>query len=303
MTPKIGLVGCGRWGRNILRDLIALGAEAHVVDIAKDAAEQARHLGAASAADRIEALPPDCAGFVVATPTVTHAAVIDSLLPRGRPVFVEKPLTASIEDARRLCAAAGERVFVMDKWRYHHGVEALARLARSGELGDVQAMRTQRVGLRQPHMDVDASWILLPHDLSIVLEITGRLPAARAAWSSADRQDMLAVLEEQGLQVSIEIAANQPVEKRSVLVIGSRAVAQLAGAYDEKILIAERSGASGFGPARELTFPQEMPLLRELQCFLQHLSGGPAPRSSAAEGLLVVERIAVLRRLAGMESG
>jgi predicted dehydrogenase len=303
MALKIGLVGCGRWGRNILRDLIALGAQTHVVDVDQDAAEQARRVGAASADDRIEALPPECAGFVVATPTVTHAAVTESLLLRGRPVFVEKPLTASVDDAQRLCTAAAGRVFVMDKWRYHHGVEALAGLARSGELGEIQAMRTQRVGLRHPHKDVDPSWILLPHDLSIVLEIIGHLPEARAAWSSAGKQDMLAVLGGQGLQVSIEIAANQPLEKRSAVVIGSRAVAQLAGAYDEKVLIAERNGAAGFGAVRELPFPQEMPLRRELQCFLQHLSGGPPPRSSAADGLLVVTRIAALRRLAGMENG
>src|SRR6476661_5781395 len=107
MSLKIGLVGCGRWGLNILRDLITLGAETHVVDIAQDAADRARHAGAATAGPDIKALPPDCAGFVVATPTVTHAAVVESLLARRKPVFVEKPLTSNVEDARRLCAAAG----------------------------------------------------------------------------------------------------------------------------------------------------------------------------------------------------
>src|SRR4051794_36592326 len=118
MALKIGLVGCGRWGRNILRDMTALGAETHVVDIAQDAADQALQAGAATAGTHVEALPPDCAGFVVATPSVTHAAVIESLLARGKPVFVEKPFTSNVEDARRICAAAGDRVFVMDKWRY-----------------------------------------------------------------------------------------------------------------------------------------------------------------------------------------
>src|SRR5262249_57609214 len=137
----IGVGGWGNWGRNILRDLIGLGAEVHVV--APSAASRANAVagGATAAVERIEDLAP-LDGYVIASPSTTHAAVIDALIPTGRPMFVEKPMTTSLDDARRLVRLAGERLFVMDKWRYHRGIEAIAAVAKSGELGAGRADRS-----------------------------------------------------------------------------------------------------------------------------------------------------------------
>ena len=87
--------------------------------------------------------------MVVATPTATHAEVVEEALGLGVPVFVEKPLTADVESARRVAAIAPDRLFVMDKWRYHPGVRELARIAQSGELGPVVGIHARRVGLGQ----------------------------------------------------------------------------------------------------------------------------------------------------------
>jgi predicted dehydrogenase len=129
------------------------------------------------------AIPDPVDGFIVATPTSTHAVVIEDLLGSGRPIFVEKPLADSADAARRLVAVAGERIFVMDKWRYHPGVEALRDHARSGALGEIRAVRTWRVGWGTSHRDVDPVWTLLPHDLAIAHEILGVLPNAHSAWT------------------------------------------------------------------------------------------------------------------------
>jgi len=83
------------------------------------------------AADRHAADLGDVAGVVVATPTSTHAAVVAETLALGVPMFVEKPLTDDPESATTLAERAGNRLFVMDKWRYHPGIEALAAMARS----------------------------------------------------------------------------------------------------------------------------------------------------------------------------
>src|SRR5262249_46632918 len=174
----VGLVGCGSWGRFILRDLLTLGCRVTVV--ARTEASRERADGAAEIVGSIDELP-EVEGIVVATPTSNHAEVVEESLARGVPVFVEKPLTNDVAKAERLAGAADGRLFVMDKWRYHPGVELLARLAQDGSLGEVVGLHTTRIGWGNAHDDVDATWVLAPHDLSIGLEILGHVPEARGA--------------------------------------------------------------------------------------------------------------------------
>ena len=115
----MALVGPGKWGRLILRDLVALGAETVVVDHTGQNRELALEAGAAEVVESVEALPERVAGGVVATPTSTHAEVVEQLLERPLAVFCEKPLTTDPAAAARIAAAAPDRVFVMHKWRYH----------------------------------------------------------------------------------------------------------------------------------------------------------------------------------------
>jgi predicted dehydrogenase len=180
MTPRhhVGLVGCGNWGRLILRDLVALGCEVTVASPSDESRQRALEEGAIATVADAAALP-DVAGIVVATPTITHADVLEVLLPRDVPMFCEKPLAPDPVRAWDLARRAADRLFVMDKWRYHPGVEELARIARSRELGPVVGLRTTRAQMGCPHDDVDTAWILAPHDLSIGLEILGSLPGRR----------------------------------------------------------------------------------------------------------------------------
>lgn len=304
MTLRVGLIGCGNWGRNILRDLLSLGAEVHVAAPTEASRARALALGAARAVSTGAEIGAAIDGYVVATPSITHAAVVETLLASGRPIFVEKPLTTNLAAAQALVAAAGERIFVMDKWRYHPGIEALAAMAKSGDLGEILAIRSYRLGWGNSHPDADAAWILMPHDLSIVLEILGHLPAARAAWTPTPGRassDIIAEFDDGGApQVTIEVATSHPVILRSVVVVGSRRSAQLGGAYDDRITIADGVPDRERGAPYEKTVTNEMPLLRELEAFLAHLRGGPPPRSSAGEALMIVERIAAARKMAGL---
>jgi predicted dehydrogenase len=296
---RIGLVGCGAWGRLILRDLVTLGAEVTVVARRQESRAAALAQGASVVHGSLAELPP-LDGYVVATPTTTHAEVIEALIPTGRPIFTEKPMTNDPAAAERIVARAGERVFVMDKWRYHGGVIRLADLARSGALGTVLQVQSWRVDWENKHDDVDADWILLPHDLSINLEILGFLPRVRFATGVAsfgrNREVSAFLQDDTGPLVGIEISSCHPVNRRSVVVIGTEGSAQFGGSYDDSVLLRRRGG-----PEERLPVATDMPLLAELQAFLHYLRGGPPPKSRAAEAALVVRRIAEIRAMAGLD--
>ncbi len=183
MSTSIGLVGCGHWGKNILRDLLTLGCVVHVVARSEPSIDRATEGGAASIAGDMSGLP-EVDGYVVAVPASLHAEVVTEALNYQRPVFVEKPMTTDIESAQRL--AGEQQLFVMDKWRYHPGVEALRDLTASGRFGAPSLIATTRHSRFNPHPDVDGVWTLAPHDLAIVVEILDRLPPALSAVGEAD---------------------------------------------------------------------------------------------------------------------
>lgn len=292
----ICLIGCGRWGSLILRDLKSLGCEVCVVAQTEDSQQKARCVGADKIVASIDEVV-EARGFVVATPTVTHCAVVEGLLDRNLPIFVEKPFTVDYESAIRIADLAGDRVFVMDKWRYHTGILKLAEIARSQLLGPVKGLKTTRTQLGQPHKDVDSVWILLPHDLSIALEIFGHVPQpvhAVGAGTSEGLTDLYSICGKNPWHVS-EISTRQAASRREVWLYCRDGVAHLDDSYSEQITI---SRSTADASVEKLPFLQEMPLLAELKAFVNHVAGGPAPKSSARQGAEIVGCIEQLRNMA-----
>lgn len=296
--PRVGLVGCGRWGRHILRDLRILGCAVPTVARSEASRERAREGGASEVVAEAASLE-DVDGVVVVTPTATHAEVVTEALELGVPVFVEKPLTADLASARRLVDAAPDRIFVMDKWRYHPGVMELARIARSEELGAVVGFHSRRVTLGHRYDDVDTVWIHAPHDLAIALELLGSVPEPRCAVPETVGGELAGLTAILGVSpwLALEVSAIAPGHRRELRLVCEGGVAQLDGGYADAVVVG-RAGSIEEGSVEHRPIEGELPLLAELRAFVEHLRGGPPPHSSAAEGLRIVECVAALRSLA-----
>lgn len=301
--PRVALAGCGRWGRHVLRDLVALGCDVPVVARSEASRERAGEGGAAEIVGDFAGLAA-VDGVVVATPTATHAEVAEEALELGAPVFVEKPMTGDVAAARRLAAAAPDRLFVMDKWRYHPGVAELARIARSGELGPVVGLHSRRVTLGHRYSDVDTVWIQAPHDLAIAQEVLGRIPEPRHAVPElvdGELAGLTAILGGSPWLV-LEVSQLAPGHRRELRLVCEGGVAQLDGGYAENVVVGH-AGSIEEGALERRPLNGELPLLAELRAFVEHLQGGPPPRSSAADGLAVVEAVAQTIALARAEEG
>lgn len=302
----IALLGCGGWGRLVLRDLKALGAQVAVVARSPDSLDNAQKGGADRIVADVADLPDALDGVVIATPTDQHAVSIESVLPRNVPIFVEKAMTHDVAAAQSIVARAGDRVFVMDKWRYHPGVDALRQLVVSRRLGRPLALHLTRVSWSTNHSELDPVWLLAPHDLAIALHILGDVPTPRAASGriigprGAELRAELASA--CGASVYIDVSSLRPVNRRMIALVCDNGSAELGGSYDEEVILRIGSSDPGQSTQERVTLPQSMPLEAELRCFLDYLRSGPAPMSSAAEGLAVVEALVELRRLAGFAS-
>jgi len=250
-----------------------------------------------------KALPPDLDGYVVATPASTHHAAVLSLLDRQRPIYVEKPLTNSARTARHLADLAPNGLFVMEKWRYHGGVRAIAARCGSGDLGKVRTIRCRRVQSGQSQQDVNPVWTLLPHDLSIVDHILGKLPSPVSARASVgptgEILGLCASLEADGVDVSITISSLSPHKERSLEVTLEGGTLLMADPLADHVLL-KPAGDLPQAPWHCLPVDTDMPLLMELKAFVEHLRGGPPPMIDAARSARSVALIEALLRMASV---
>jgi predicted dehydrogenase len=290
----VGQIGCGEWGAHVLRDLRSLGCDVQVVARSQDSRKRASDGGAAAVVSDVGSLT-GLDAIVVVTPIVSHASVIGEALDHDVPVFVEKPLCDDAAAADRLEALAHDRLFVMDKWRYHPAIRRLAEIADSGGLGRPRGLRTVRVQSDNRHEE-DATWVLAPHDLAIALEVLGEIPrpvAAAGVWAGERLVTLHALLEtNRGWHVT-EVSERATRVERRVELHCDDGLAVLEGGWDEHLVIQTPDGRTD-----RVDTPGELPLLAELRAFVGHVAGGEPPKSSVAEGAAVVRTIAALRSLA-----
>lgn len=295
-TTHVGLVGCGRWGQYILRDLRGLGARVSVVA----RSPESRRRAADYHADAIVGAPADLPtvdAVFVATTIGSHAAMIDAVLPRGVPVFTEKPLCDDVADADRLAALAPNTLFVLDKWRYHPGIVEMGRIARSGELGSPVGLVTRRLSTSNSHSDSTALWVLGPHDLAIGLEVLGRLLPLQSA--SVDVHDgtvwgATARLADAGMWHSLEVSSRSAEKLRLVRLSCDGGAVTLEDPLADHLVV-ERPGQA---PERR-PIDTQWPLPIMLAGALRFLAGGPPLKTSAHEAAAIVRTLAAIGRRAG----
>ena len=175
MTLRVGVIGAGYWGPNLVRNFRASPdwELAAVCDL--DVARARQVVGDATA----DVLPSaedllrrdDIDAVAIATPAATHRPIALAALAAGKHVVVEKPIATTSADAQAMIAAAREAGLVLmcdHTYCYTPVVRRIRDIIGSGELGDVLYVDSVRINLGLVQPDVDVFWDLAPHDLSIL---------------------------------------------------------------------------------------------------------------------------------------
>lgn len=301
MKSKIALIGCGIWGQKILSDLIKLQCTVTVYESDKLIESNILKMGAHS----FKVGLPDNAnydGIIIATPSSTHRYILEHLTPLNIPIFIEKPLTTSYQDALALKQIVHDKVFLMHIWLYHPGILLLAKIAQTKELGNVLGVRSNRSNWTSPRRDTDSIWNLAPHDLTIAKAILGFIPDPKAAMVERHKgiaRGMLAFLGSDPY-CAFEVSNRYERKIREVRLHCEEGIALLRNEIVDFIEIARGDANSKEEKLKiEKRFFNKTPALyKELEEFVNFLKGGKAPRSDFSEGLEVVKTIDQLIKLA-----
>jgi predicted dehydrogenase len=232
---KIGIVGCGYWGPNLIRNFSSC-PQTEVVAVCD--ASPARleaigrnfpHLSRVGSLDELLDLGLDAAA--IATPVSTHYPLAERCLNAGLHVLVEKPLASTVSEARALLdlAARLRRVLMVDHtYLFSNAVRRIKAIVHAGELGDLYYVDSVRINLGLFQSDINVVWDLAPHDLSIVDHVLGREPRSISAWGCAhadpEMEDMAYVNVDYDDRLLANFHVNwlSPVKIRQMIFAGSR---------------------------------------------------------------------------------
>jgi predicted dehydrogenase len=233
---RVGVIGYGYWGPNLVRNF-AEAAGAQVAAVADRRPErlaqaQARYPAIRVATDHLDVIgDPSVDAIAIATPVSSHFELAYAALRAGKHVLVEKPITASSDQALRLIDEAARRRLVLmvdHTFVFTPAVQKIRELTQAGELGDLYYYDSVRINLGLFQHDVNVLWDLAVHDLSIMDFVLGRQPVSVSATGLAhvpgEPENIAYVTMFFADNVIAHVHANwlAPVKVRRTLLGGSR---------------------------------------------------------------------------------
>ncbi|HUL83953.1 MAG TPA: Gfo/Idh/MocA family oxidoreductase [Actinomycetota bacterium] len=301
---RVGVLGAGRWGRNLVSNLDTLGALTAVSD--PSPAIRSELTAAYGHRVRItedhEAILGDAAidAVVIATPATTHASLAIEAVRAGKHVFVEKPFTLTVDDAELVvkeAEAAGRTLMVGHLLLYQPAIVWMREFLRSGRLGWVASLYQDRLSLGTVRTVENSLWSLGVHDVAAILYLEGQEPVRTATWGEAIIQpgvqdDMhLHMQFANGAEAHIHNSWLWPERRRRLTVVGTEAMA----VYDELTQTVQlhrrrvNANLTVQDDGSDVVFRGDPePLRHELEHFLSCVRNGTEPRSNGASAVAVI---------------
>jgi len=308
--PSIAVIGTGYWGKNLVRNFSALGALQVIVDTNSEIlGRMAQHYpDARVTGSHSEVLnDPAIAGLAIATPAETHGALVREALLAGKDVFVEKPLCLSETEGQELIRLAEECnkiLMVGHLLSYHPLVIKLKELVDKGELGRIQYIYSNRLNLGKLRREENVLWSFAPHDVSVILGLTGEMPETIQAQGGNYLHQKIADTTvtllnfPSGIKAHIFVSWLHPFKEQKLVVVGDKQMAVFddTAPWEDKLLLYPHSidwqdniPIAHKAEATTITVEQDEPLRAECAHFLECMATRHTPRTDGEEGLRVLK--------------
>ncbi|HVM08449.1 MAG TPA: Gfo/Idh/MocA family oxidoreductase [Acidimicrobiales bacterium] len=322
-TPTAA-IGCGYWGKNIVRNLARLRALAAVSDADPVVARVMSDEYDVPALSIDEVLARDDIGAItIAAPARLHYELARRCLDAGKHVFVEKPLALDVRDAEALCEqaeAATLTLMVGHLLQYHPAFLRLRELVGEGVLGRVEYVYSNRLNLGKIRREEDILWSFAPHDISMILSIVGSEPVVAAAVGGTYLHKSIADVTTTHLEfpggerAHVFVSWLHPFKEQKLVVVGDRGMAVFDDGepweskvrlYPHRIEWRDGMPQPVKAAAEAIAVEAAEPLLIELAHFLRCIERGERPRTDGWEGLRVLRVLAAAgdEMLAGSARG
>lgn len=299
---KIGIIGAGLWGRNIIRNFYNLGYLHTVCDIDEENLKNVvnEYSNVNITKDYNEILNnPEIKGVVVVTPSHTHYKIVKELLEHEKNVYVEKPISTVANEALSLRNLADSKDLVLMVGHlllYHPVVNRLKMLIEENVLGDIKYVQSDRLNINYFKNDRSVMWDLAPHDVSMISYIIDKKPkkvisAVGASSSGNDIMDITHItLEfEAGIIGHISDSWIHPQKRVNLLVRGTKATAIFDDTLsDNKLRIFDNTTPNN-NQVISLDYIEIEPLKLECQHFVTCIENKTKARSDGENGYEVVK--------------
>ncbi|MCP4124413.1 MAG: Gfo/Idh/MocA family oxidoreductase [Bacteroidetes bacterium] len=311
---NIAQVGCGYWGRNLVRNFSELGVLAAIVDhdITTSLGMSKQYGVPVRSLDEV-LNDKNITGISFATPASTHADLAVEAFKYGKHVFVEKPLALTIEDCDRMIAAAKTydcRLMVGHLLQYHPTFNELVAQLQKGRIGDLQYIYSRRMSLGKFRTEEDVMWSFAPHDISMVLRLVGKEPEKIAAHSAAyitpGTADWCTIhmAFPNGIHSHIEISWLHPFKEQRLVAIGTQGMlvfedsepnwSRKLACYPHRIDYSLQTPVPQKQEVEYIEVPREEPLKLECLQFSDCVTSRTAsPHTNGQEGRAVLRVLSI----------
>ncbi len=307
-VANVAVVGCGYWGKNVVRNFYELGALRWVCDVRETVLEDVRGKYQVRTSPDLEPILADAEvdGIAIAAPAADHHRLAMRCLVAGKHVLVEKPLALRLDEGRQLVAAARERkriLMVGHILQYHPAILRLRQLIRDGELGRIKYIYSSRLNLGKLRTEENILWSFAPHDISAILFLLEEMPVRVASQGGTylDSQIVDTTLTtcefNSGVNAHIFVSWLHPFKEQKLAIVGGKKMAVFDDMEPERklVLYSHRIDWVGRVPVAHkdggqvVPLSAEEPLRRECEHFLECMRFGQAPRTDGENGLQVLK--------------